>query len=195
MDEQEPKLTPLDAESARLFDGRRVSDAVVQTKCGSCGAWYETARGSADILDTFVCDCGSPMSVYAPALVVRNPTLIPPADNLALIEAGDGDARLDTGMTVKEAIARAERWWDGTGAKLMRRERQRGKGREFVSSMSPDDPNGLPSAVLNGRPWDTLRKSEKLHVVKAWHHFYVRVPDVLGYPEETFTPQRRDEIN
>ena len=187
------KLTEITPEQQAEFDGRRVSDAVVQTKCGTCGAWYETPRGNVELVEPFTCECGQPMVAVAPP--IEGVSLMLAASNLDLIEGGDGDARLDTGMTVKEAISRAQAWWDKTGAKLARREKQRRSPRAFTLSMSPDDPNGIPSNILNGRPWDALRKPEKLSVVKVWHHFYARKPDLLGGDaDERHLVQERNTI-
>ena len=81
----------------------------------------------------------------------------------------DGD-RLDTGMKVTEAAKRAEHWWNTVGAKML-------ANSEFTDQAS--DKNYLASGLLQGLPWDGLTKREKLNVVKVWHHFTIRRPDVL----------------
>lgn len=99
------------------------------------------------------------------------------------------DMRLDTGMKASEAITRASQWWDTKGARMMQTEAKRqrqplggpdkGMGQQFAV-LNPDDANFMPSRVLAGFPWDDLDRREKLAVVKAWHHRFVRVPDIIG---------------
>jgi hypothetical protein len=101
----------------------------------------------------------------------------------------DLDQKLDTGMTAVEAVRRAEHWWEKTGAKEMRLHGLRhtqtvggslhGIGGAFAS-LDPKSENYLPSGIIHGKPWDDLTKREKAMVVKAWHHFYIRKPDLLG---------------
>lgn len=87
------------------------------------------------------------------------------------------DDRLDTGMSVKEALAKASYWWGKTGRHAMRKDG--GKGLEVSFSLDPDSENYIPSGILNGEPWDVLTKREKLTIVKVWHHFFVRKPQDL----------------
>ena len=108
--------------------------------------------------------------------------------------------RLDTGMKPGEAIARAEAWWEKTGRKLMIAQAQRAgatpkEGINAFQSLNPDNPNFLPSGILNGEPWDLLTTREKMMLTKAWHHFAVRRPDKLGVdPGAEFKFQDRGEI-
>lgn len=81
----------------------------------------------------------------------------------------DVDARLDTGMKVKEALARAEHWWDKTGRKEFKR---------------IDNADEIPSGILLGLAWDELNKFEKLRITKVYHHFFVRRPDKLGIAQD-----------
>lgn len=106
-----------------------------------------------------------------------------PSNEQILIGA-DPTAKLDTGMTVQEAAARAEAWWEKTGRKMMLK---KSTGKNPFASLDKNDPNFMPSGLLAGRPWDALEKREKLMVIKAWHHFFVRRPDKLDIdPEKRF---------
>lgn len=88
------------------------------------------------------------------------------ASDLALHEPGE---RMDSGMKVVEAVARARQWWDARGRKDLAQ----------IGVMF-DGERSIPSGILHGELWDRLTKEEKLRVVKAWHHFHVRRPDLLG---------------
>lgn len=188
------ELTPLTPEQSAEFDKSRHSDAVVQHKCIRCGAWYETPRGNVDQREKFICEaswqngrCGAPMEYAVPALPVKTALIQPTTQDITNI--GSGEDRLDTGMTVKEALKRAEAWWGKTGMREAQQQlkRQRsavggannGSGSAFASQ-NPDDPNFLPSGLIHGQPWDALTKREKMMIVKAWHHFHIRKPDLLG---------------
>lgn len=81
-------------------------------------------------------------------------------------DTNDDEARLDTGMKVKEAVARAREWWEK-------------KGRRMVSEKAAEVP-GDATGILDGLPWELLDKRERLVVIKFWHHFYVRKPDLVG---------------
>lgn len=84
------------------------------------------------------------------------------------------DERLDSGMKVGEAIERARLWWTALGASQIARSR-------FATDKD------IPSGILHGLPWDRLTREEKLRIVKVWHHFHIRRPDVLEIdPAETF---------
>lgn len=161
----ENPLRPLTPEEQAIFEARRESGAVVQQKCSGCGAWYETPKMATEFTETFDCECGTRLTYTVPALEVAKLTLAAPT-----IDFSDPDARLDTGMKVSEAIARAAAWWDKLGRKEMRKSAgQQGQVRE--------------SGIVSGEPWELLNREEKLNVVKAWHHFHVRVPEVIGTPE------------
>lgn len=88
------------------------------------------------------------------------------------------DNRLDTNMTVTEAISRAAKWWDKTGRHLMRKDGPAGLEKAF--SLDPDSENFIQSGILNGVIWDGLNKREKLFIVKAWHHVFIRSPQQIG---------------
>lgn len=115
--------------------------------------------------------------------------------NKIILAGQDPDAKLDTGMSAKEAMERARIWWQKTGRRLMREtaEHQLSHNAGFASE-NPDDPNYLPSGVINGVEWDQLTKREMLTIIKHWHHFYVRVPDVIGTPEHEFNFKNRGDI-
>lgn len=194
------ELNPLTPEQQAEFERYRISAEVVQHKCEACGAWYETARLETEFTETFECDCGARMSFLVPAREkrLRKPT------NEQIISLGHGDFKLDTGMTAQEAIRRACAWWEGKGRHMMRQNLQRqkhspassdkGMGAPFAVK-DPDDPSFLPSGLIHGEPWDALDRREKIQIVKIWHHFNVRRPDVLGEdPNERFMVQDRGTV-
>lgn len=162
-------MRPLTPEEQHKFDHERQGGGVVQHKCANCGTWWETMRMAEAFTETFDCDCGARLTFTVEALEVDKLTI--PAGALDL---SSPDARFDSGMKVSEAIKRASAWWDGPGRKLMT-----AKVRE-----AGEVPQ---SAIVSGEPWDMLNREEKLQVVKAWHHFNVRVPDVIGTPEHEFS--------
>lgn len=210
------QLKPLTPEQEAEFESNRISDAVVQHKCANCGAWYETSRGTIDQKEEFVCEnlvdfqmglpkiCGQKLTYPVPAMTVKSQIIT--ASNQDVLSLQDGaDPRLDTGMKASEAIHRAEQWWQKIGRKQMKREKKRqatqvggadkGMGGSFASN-NPDDKNFLPSGILHGEQWDALTKREKLMIVKTWHHFNVRVPDVLGgNVDAEFQIKDRDTIH
>lgn len=200
-DEKKPELKPLTPAEQAEFEKSRISDSVVQHKCDLCGAWYETNRGNVNFTESFICDCGSLMEFTVPAL----PAKITMPTNEDMLSLVDTDDRLDTGMTVKEAIKRAEAWWGKTGMREAQQQLKRqsedvggankGAGSPFAT-MDQDDPNFMPSGIIHGQPWDSLTKREKLMITKTVHHFHVRVPDLLGSDQEaTHKMQNRDTIN
>lgn len=156
-------LKPLDAKEQDEFDRRRESATVVQHKCLKCGAWYETPKRQSAYQEAFLCDCGNPISFTVPAIDLGQ-------------AAGqiDMDERFDTGMSVREAVANASYWWSKTGRRLMKKDHA--KRSDFFSSPDPDNENFMPSAIINGEPWDQLDTREKLFLVKAWHHYFIRKP-------------------
>lgn len=162
-------MVPLTPEQAEEFERRREAAVVIQTKCTACGAWYETDKRSHGFKESFFCDCGAHIAFDVPPLSSRN---LAPA-----IDYSDPDARLDTGMKVKDAIASARHWWDKTGRHAMRKDG--GKGHAVAVSLDPEDPNYIPSGILNGEPWDTLNNRERLFITKAWHHEHIRKPQQL----------------
>jgi len=185
------KLKPITAAQQAAFENSRITDSVIQRKC-DCGAWYETRRMASVFVETFHCDCGKRMSYEVPALDLR---LIKP--NIEqIMSAKDPDARFDTGMTVKEAIASACHWWNKTGRKLMKghRQRQEKAGAPFVSD-NPDDETFVPSGILHGLPWDQLDKRAQIQVVKSWHHHHVRMPDVIGDTQSPENQAQRGSIH
>lgn len=90
---------------------------------------------------------------------------------------------LDTGMTVGEALHQAARWWTNKGRQLIKDQNMAsdnpGFGRFTANPTTEEEAeNSLPSNVLAGRAWENLTKSEKLRVVRFWHHHHVRVPNI-----------------
>ena len=104
----------------------------------------------------------------------------------------DPSAKLDTGMTVSEAIKRTRDWWQSTGRGLMLGEA--GKRMGQFSKANPDDANFIPSGIINGLEWDALDTREKLRLVKFWHHFHVRMQDVIGSEKHLYEFGKRDTI-
>lgn len=177
------ELTPEEQEE---FERRRESAVVIQYKCTSCNAWYETAKRSVAFSEVVQCDCGNTLSFTVPALDgVRE------LSNQEVIELHDPAAKLDTGMSVKEALGRAASWWDRKGRFLIL---DQPRMKRFALD-NPDDSRFLPSGLLNGHTWDMLGKREKIQIVKVWHHFNVRKPDLIGDPEERFATQDRNNVN
>jgi len=164
-DKLEP-LRELTPEENKVFAERREIGSVVQHRCAKCGAWYETAKRSTEFQEAFLCDCGQPMTFTVPAISFHT----------VATKALDLDDRLDTGMRVREAIASACYWWNKTGRRLMK---GAGGGRNPFSSLDPSNPdNFMPSAIVNGEPWDQLEDREKLLITKAWHNEFVRGRDL-----------------
>lgn len=197
-----PELKPLTPEASELFERQRESDAVLQSKCSDCGAWYETDKRPFAFQEHFQCDCGSDMKFDVPAMPHKSPVIRP--DNTAILAVMDGDTKLDTGMKISEAVRRAAEWWENTGRKQMQREQERqakpvggvdkGAGSVFASK-DAQSANFLPSGIIHGQPWEALGKRERLMIVKSWHHFHVRNPDLIGEdPRITHKTQDRGKV-
>jgi hypothetical protein len=181
------KLKPLSEAEAELFSRRRESAAVVQEQC-KCGAWYETPKRDHAFTEGFTCEqCGRLMQYSVPAM-----DGIRPLSFEERLELADPGARLDTGMTAREATDRAARWWNKRGRFLLV---DMETAKRFASA-DPDDPRFLPSGILNGHAWDMLGKREQIMIVKVHHHFTVRNPDLIGGdPDQKHRPQDRDNLN
>ncbi len=120
-----------------------------------------------------------------------------------VLAQNDTSKRLDTGMTAKEAIMRAKNWWENVGQAKMRQHalRQRetiggsnnGAGAEFASK-NPDSINFMPAGFIHAKPWDELDKRDQRQLVKVWHHFNIRKPDLLGEDQATHKMQDRGKI-
>lgn len=162
IDKLEP-LRPVTAHQQAIFDIRRETAQVVQTKCSKCGAWYETAKPSTAFREMFRCDCGELMSFEVPAI-----------DFGALPGLGGVDERLQSGMKISEAIERASLWWDRAGRHQMRKDGIRGSDKAV--SLDPESANYSPSGILNGQPWSDLDDRERLQIVKAWHLHFIWKP-------------------
>lgn len=90
--------------------------------------------------------------------------IVPQPNRRHPLAAYDPDARV-LGMTERETVVLAARWWDRTGRHLAR---------------NPDlrDPAlGLASGILRGLPWDQLDARERQAVVLA--HFVHRLAPLL----------------
>jgi len=181
-----PDLQPLTPEASELFERRRESAGVLQSKCTSCNAWYETIKKSYAFEEKFQCDCGAEMRFQVPPAEV-NGVVKPTNEQIILI--GGKEFRLDTGMTVEEALRRSAAWWEDKGRRMMQDEHKRqsqavggskkGAGTPFASQDTASA-NYLPSAIIHGKPWEALGQRERLMIVKVWHHFNVRNPDLIG---------------
>jgi len=200
--EDKTELKPLSPEASELFERQRESDAVLQSKCSDCGAWYETDKRPFPFRETFQCDCGADMAFDVPAAPNKGIVIRP--DNTAILAVMDGDTRLDTGMKISEAIKRASAWWERAGRKQMQREQQRqakpvggadnGAGSAFASK-DKASANFLPSGIIHGLAWEALGKRERLMIVKTWHHFHIRNPDLIGEdPRITHKTQDRGKV-
>lgn len=91
--------------------------------------------------------------------------------------------RLDTGMTAQEAVERGSSWWDSTGRHHLPKEfnqettvKAKGPVKGFPSIVIRNNESVVPSGILHGSPWDELNQDEQRQVIKAWHHFFVRLP-------------------
>lgn len=117
-------------------------------------------------------------------------------NNTGILISGDKAARLDSGMRVDEAIAQASIWWEGKGRDLMmsQKDNQRTFAKAAFAEPDPDNPNFLPSGVLNGLKWDHLNAREKLLVTKYWHHFFVRTQGLIDHNAGQFKFGTRDTI-
>jgi hypothetical protein len=73
----------------------------------------------------------------------------------------DPDRRLVSGLTLKEACARASGWWDGTGRHLFRN----------ADWGNPD--LGLASGITRGLPFAELAREEAAAVIEHWHEHHV----------------------
>lgn len=116
-------------------------------------------------------------------------------NNSNVLVGRDPNARLDTGMKVSEAIEKTVKWWDDRGRALMldHKIHQSKAGTVFASS-DPEDPSFVPSGIINGRPWGELSSRERLRLVKFWHHFFVRMPEVIGTDEHEYQFGQRETV-
>lgn len=99
-----------------------------------------------------------------------------------IIASGVPDARLSTGMTLREATARASDWWQRSGRKMMidMRAHQKKKNRLEFTSQNPEDPNYMPSGILHAVEWDSLTEREKYAITAQWHSQFIYAKDVMG---------------
>lgn len=112
---------------------------------------------------------------------------VDPKLNLAILGASRSfeslQTKLDTGMTVGQAINAASLWWNNIGRQLVNDQNNAndnpGKGRFTANPKTEAEAeNSFPSMIMAGRPWDDLTKAEKLKVTQHWHHHHVRVPNI-----------------
>lgn len=182
------KLKPLTAKEAEEFGRRRESKMVLQIRC-ECGQWFETPKRERAFEESVGCICGRTLRYWVPK--AEYATVITMPSNEEILSALDPDARLDTGMKVKEAIRRAAGWWEGSGRKLMK---LKGMSKTAFATLDTSSENYNPSGLLAGLEWSALTKREKLMVVKTYHHFSVRKPDIIGGEGDTHRVQNRHTI-
>lgn len=89
-----------------------------------------------------------------------------------------GSPRLDGGITVREAVRCAERWWDKFGRHMMKKVANKERGQDkfrggdgkapaiFVRGSEIDV---IPSGILRGLPWDQLDAGERSRVAQNWY--------------------------
>lgn len=68
--------------------------------------------------------------------------------------------RMRSGITAREAMSRAAKWWDTVGMLHVKR------------SANFDIHAGdivVKSRILLGQPWDSLNKRERFQVIRCWH--------------------------
>jgi hypothetical protein len=88
--------------------------------------------------------------------------------------------KLDTGMTVGEAIDSAMLWWENKGRRLMR-DRNEATDNPGHGAFTPNPKseaealNSYPSGIMHGVPWADLTREEKLQVTRHWHNCHVRI--------------------
>ena len=99
---------------------------------------------------------------------------------------------LDTGMSAKEAMERASDWWDRFGRHQLPKDfntetkvkhRKAIPGHGFLGHPAVvlrTTETVIPAGLLEGKPWGELAQDEQRQVVKAWHHFFVRLPQQFG---------------
>ena len=92
-------------------------------------------------------------------------------------------ARLPSGITVDEAVARARKWW-GEFRGMVRQEfttidetrkrvsRTQSGGLLTIIRDAFPDPQ-VRSGILRGLPWDQLTQQEQLEIVKQWHNHHL----------------------
>lgn len=73
----------------------------------------------------------------------------------------DLERRLESGLSMKEAVARARKWWDGTGRHL------------FANPEWRDPGLGLASGITRGLAFDALTREEAAAVTEHWHEHHV----------------------
>lgn len=94
----------------------------------------------------------------------------------------DSEARLSSGMKVKEAVERASVWWERKGRKEMRQARLSGNPGAVSFNPNPKNEaealNSFPSGIMAAKAWIDLSRDEKLRVVKIWHHEFIVKPNM-----------------
>lgn len=178
----------------------RLNEDVVQHQCPGCRCWYESDRLDHERPVAFYCDCGEFISLTIPK--APGSQLLKPQNEDILAFGGDTD-RLDTGMTAKEAAERTRIWWEKTGRREMQLQAKRqaegvggsngGAGSAFASQ-DPSSENYLPSGIIHGKPWDDLTQRDQAQLVKVWHHFNIRKPDLLGEEQAEHQIHERGRI-
>lgn len=87
-----------------------------------------------------------------------------------------GDKKMPvSGMSVKQAINEARKWWNKEGREYARRNRDREE-----DGIKDDIEIMARSGVQSGRMFDTLDTREKNEVVKSWHHAWCEMELGIG---------------
>ena len=77
---------------------------------------------------------------------------------IAGIDLANPDLVLESGLTLREAATRAQKWWDTEGR------------HQFRNPEFRDPDVGLPSGILRGLPFDELSREELAAVIEHWHN-------------------------
>lgn len=75
-----------------------------------------------------------------------------------------------SGMTPKQAVEGASRWWNTDAREYQRRARNRSR-----DGIRNDEELQHESGIFFGKKWNELDRREQLAVVNAWHKEYCRV--------------------
>jgi hypothetical protein len=79
----------------------------------------------------------------------------------AKLRLDDLELRLESGLLLREAAARARRWWDDTGRRL------------FANQDWQDPDHGIASGITRGLTFDQLTREEVGAVIEHWHEQHV----------------------
>jgi hypothetical protein len=79
----------------------------------------------------------------------------------AKLSLDDLGRRLESGLSIREAVARTRKWWDGAGRRL------------FANPEWRDPELGLLSGITRGLAFDELALEEAAAVTEHWHEHHV----------------------